>query len=168
MISLDMSAALAKMATSLSETPSATPEIVLMKSVFSCAALLALFALGGCKTEKANVPPPSGDPIPVKAGDLISDYASNAVGADGKYKGKLLKVTGKFSSASKVPLMGYAVELVGEDQELNSSAIQCFILESAQAAVGNMKQGQIVTLQGICDGQPVPGQTKMSKCTVVQ
>jgi hypothetical protein len=163
-----MSAVLAKMAPSLSETPSATPEIVRMRPVIHCAAVLAVFSLAGCETKKEKVAPPSGDPIPVKAGDLISEYASNAVGADGKYKGKLLKVTGKFSSSSKVPLMGYAVELVGEDQELNSSAIQCFILDSAQAAVGKMKQGDIVTLQGVCDGQPVPGQTKMSKCTVVQ
>jgi hypothetical protein len=155
------------MAPSLLQTPSATPEIVLMRPAFHCAAVLTLFALAGCKTEKANVPPPSGDPISVKAGDLLGEYASNAVGADGKYKDKLLRVTGKFGSATTVLGLGYAVTLVGEDQELTTSGIQCFILDSAKAAVGQMQQGQIVTLQGICGGQTL-GQIKMSKCTVVQ
>src|SRR5262245_39102473 len=131
-----MPAVPAKMGTS-SPKPERQPEIVLMKSVILCAAVLALFALAGCEAKEKKSPPPSGEAVPVKAGELLNEYAGNAVAADGKYKGKLLRITGKFSSASKAPLMGYAVMLVGEDApDVNTSGVQCFIVQSAEAAVG--------------------------------
>ena len=49
------------------------------------------------------------------AGDLLKEYATNAVAADQKYKGKVLKVTGKFATAQKAPLLGYAVQLQGDE-----------------------------------------------------
>jgi hypothetical protein len=136
-----------------------------------CGAALSALALGlaGCKTQK---PPKASTPeapaAVVKAGDLLNEYGTNAVAADGKYKGKVLQVSGKFSSAQKAPLMGYAVQLVPEDAgDLNASMVQCFIVDEAQAAVGQLQPGQKITLQGTCDGQ-VLGQVKLSKCTLVQ
>ena len=111
---------------------------------------------------------PAAPAATVKAGDLLQEYASNAVAADAKYKGKVLRVTGKFGSAAKAPLMGYAVQVLPEDAgDVNLTGVECFIVESAEADVANLKPGQMVTLQGTCDGQVV-GQVKMSKCTVVK
>jgi hypothetical protein len=135
-----------------------------------CPAALVALALGlaGCQT---HTPPPAAPATPavtVKAGDLLQEYASNAVSADAKYKGKALRVTGKFGSASKAPLMGYAVQVLPEDAgDVNLSGVECFIVESAEADVANLKPGQMVTLQGTCDGQVV-GQVKLSKCTVAK
>jgi len=99
---------------------------------------------------------------------LLTEYGTNAVGADAKYKGKLLRVTGKFGAAQKAPLLGYSVQLLPEESgDVNLSGVECFIVESAQADVGNMQPGQIVTMEGVCDGQVV-GQIKMSKCKVVK
>jgi hypothetical protein len=137
---------------------------------FVCRATVGALALVlvGCPNTKSNAPPPNTTPISVKAGDLLSEYGTNAVGADAKYKGKLLRVTGKFGAAQKVPLAGYSVQVLPEDAgEVNLSGVECFIVESAQADVANMQPGQIVTLDGTCDGQVV-GQVKMSKCTVVK
>lgn len=129
--------------------------------------LFAVIALG-CQTKENKTPPPSGPATNVKAGDLLNEYGTNAVAADAKYKGQLLRVTGKFGSASKTPLLGFAVQLLPEDAgDVNLSGVECFILDSAKADVANMQPGQIVSLQGICDGQVV-GQVKLSKCTVVQ
>jgi tRNA_anti-like len=137
----------------------------IVSRVVICAAVLAL---AGCPNTKSNAPPPNSTPISVKAGELLTEYGTNAVGADAKYKGKLLRVTGKFGSAQKNPLGGYVVQLLPEEAGDGSlSAVQCFIVESAQADVGTMQPGQTVTFDGTCDGQAV-GQIKLSRCTVVK
>jgi hypothetical protein len=131
------------------------------------AVAVLVLSLASCTTKEAKAPP-SGPAVAVKAGDLLQEYGTNAVAADGKYKGKLLRVTGKFGSAAKVPFGGYAVQLLPEDAgDVNLSGVECFIVESAQADVGAFQSGQLVTLEGTCDGQVV-GQVKMSKCTVVK
>jgi hypothetical protein len=132
--------------------------------------LLALtVALPGCTTRTAPKPKPAAEPpVVVKAGDLLKEYAGNAVAADAKYKGKVLRVSGKFGSAQKAPLFGYAVQLLPEDAgDVNLSAVQCFIHESAEADVAKLQSGEMIALEGTCDGQAV-GQVKMSKCTVVK
>jgi tRNA_anti-like len=133
------------------------------------ALLVVAVSLLGCQTSTGPTgAAPAAPAATVKAGALLQEYAANAVAADAKYKGKPLRVSGKFGSAQKVPLMGYAVELLPEDAgDVNLSGVQCFILESAEADVAKFKPGQMVTLEGTCDGQAV-GQVKMSKCTVVK
>jgi hypothetical protein len=132
---------------------------------------LAFIALifPGCQTQPP--PPPAAPAKPdasVKAGALLQEYATNAVAADGKYKGKTLQVTGKFGSAQKAPLLGYSVQLLPEDAgDVETSAVLCFIGEAAKEDVGKMQPGQVVTMQGTCDGGMV-GQVKLSKCTVVK
>jgi hypothetical protein len=133
----------------------------------------ALFALVlclfGCKTRTS--PPPATPPTPaatVKAGALLQEYATNAVAADAKYKGQFIQVSGKFGTAQKAPLFGYAVQLLPEDAgDFTASSVQCFILEAAKEDVANLQPGQMISLQGTCDGQVI-GQVKLSKCTLVK
>lgn len=133
----------------------------------------ALFALAlaplGCQTRTAPVAPAGGAPdVTVKAGDLLKEYAANALAADGKYKGKVMRVSGKFGTAQKAPLLGYAVQVLPDDAgDLTLSGVQCFIVEAAQDDVAKLQPGQAVTLQGTCDGQ-VLGQVKLSRCTTVK
>jgi len=125
--------------------------------------VLVLLTLGlvGCKTRTPPPAAPSAPSVTVKAGDLLKEYGGNAVAADAKYKGKTIQVSGKFSSAQKAPLLGYAVQLVPEDAgDVNMSYVQCFIVESAEAEVAKLQAGQMITLQGLCDGQ-VLGQVKL-------
>jgi hypothetical protein len=133
------------------------------------AALAVLLPSLGCQSGSGNkTPPPSGPAIAVAAGEMLKEYATNAVAADSKYKGKLVRVTGKFGTAQKAPLLGYAVQVLPEDAgDVNLSGIECFVVEAAHADVGRFQQGQMVTLEGTCDGQVV-GQVKMSKCVVVK
>ena len=133
------------------------------------AALVVSLAAAGCQVKTA--PPPAAPVKPdavVKAGDLLNEYGTNAVAADGKYKGKILRVTGKFASANSTPVVGYSVQLVPEDAgDVNTSGVHCFIVEAAKDDVGKLQPGQIVTMQGRCDGTGL-GQVKLSKCTVVK
>jgi hypothetical protein len=133
-------------------------------------ALIALAqSLTGCQTQAP--PPPATPAAPdakIKAGELLQEYGANAVAADAKYKDKILQVSGKFGLAAKAPLLGYAVQLLPEDAgDVNTSTVQCFIVEAAQPDVVKMQAGDKITIQGKCDGQ-VLGQVKLSKCTVVK
>lgn len=132
------------------------------------AAALALLPLLGCQSGSGKAPPPTGPALVVTAGEMLKEYAANAVAADAKYKGKLVRVSGKFGTAQKAPLLGYAVQVLPEDAgEVNLSGVECFVTEAAQADVGRFQPGQMVTLEGTCDGQ-VLGQVKMTKCVVVK
>ena len=136
-----------------------------------CLAILFALMLGllGCRTRTA---PPTGasaaPAVTAKAGELLTEYSTNAVSADAKYKGKLLQVSGKFGSAQKAPLLGYAVQLLPEDApDVNVSAVQCFIVDSAESDVAKLQPEQMITIQGTCDGQ-VLGQVKLSRCVLVK
>jgi hypothetical protein len=151
----------------------AEPESLLMTRLAWSAAFLGLtVGLLGCSGHKAVNTAPAPAPHPdftVKAGDLLAEYGANAVAADAKYKGKVLQVTGKFGTAQKAPLLGYAVQVLPEDAAAGPdiTGVECFILESAQADVAKLQPGSMVTLLGTCDGQVV-AQVKMSKCTLVK
>jgi predicted phosphodiesterase len=141
-----------------------------MMRLVSLAILFALIlGLLGCRTRTAPRAAPSAAPdATVKAGDLLNEYSANAVAADAKYKGKLIQVSGKFGSAQKAPLLGYAVQLLPEDApDVNVSYVQCFIVESAQEDVAKLQAEQMITIQGTCDGQ-VLGQVKLSQCSLVK
>ena len=141
-----------------------------MMRLVSLATLFALIlGLLGCRTRTAPKAGPSAEPFAtVKAGDLLQEYSTNAVAADAKYKGKLIRVSGKFGSAQKAPLLGYAVQLLPEDApDVNVSYVQCFIVESAQEDVAKLQPEQMIALQGTCDGQ-VLGQVKLSQCLLVK
>lgn len=139
------------------------------RPVVLMAALAGLLPSLGCQSGSGNkTPPPSGPAIAVTAGEMLKEYGANAVAADAKYKGKLVRVTGKFGTAQKAPLLGYAVQVLPEDAgDVNLSGVECFVTEAAQADVAQFQQGQMITLEGMCDGQ-VLGQVKMSKCKVVK
>jgi putative nucleic acid binding protein len=141
----------------------------MMRLVSLATLFVLILGLLGCRTRTA---PPAAAPaapvVTVKAGDLLQEYGGNAVAADAKYKGKLIQVSGKFGSAQKAPLLGYAVQLLPEDApDVNVSYVQCFIVESAQEDVAKLQPEQMVTIQGTCDGQ-VLGQVKLSQCLLVK
>src|SRR5262249_29716089 len=74
-------------------------------------------ALPGCHKHPPPAPAAPATPAAaVKAGDLLNEYRTNTLAADAKYKGKLLQVSGKFTSVSKVPLTErYVLQLAAED-----------------------------------------------------
>lgn len=136
-----------------------------------CAFTLFAVALSpaGCKKQKQAKPSEPETPVAsVKAGDLLNEYSANALAADGKYKGKVIQVTGKFSSVQKT-LLVYTLQLMPEDAgDLNASMVICTLTEEGQAAAAQLQPGQKVTVQGTCGGQVIPGQVRMSQCRVVQ
>lgn len=55
----------------------------------------------GNSTSGGVAPPAAAEVLEVPLGTLLADYENNEVGADLKYKGKYLKVTGKVGDIKK-------------------------------------------------------------------
>src|SRR5262249_42074731 len=149
------------------------PESDPMTRLVPLAALLVLTAgLLGCRPK----PPPAAPAAPatpaatVKASDLLKEYGANVLSADNKYKGKLIQVSGKFKAVAKVPLTErYVLTLEPEDaSDINLSEVQCLLDPSATDEAAKLQAGQTISLQGTCDGQPVPSQVKLSGCKLVK
>jgi hypothetical protein len=141
--------------------------MIRLVSLLLCATLTV--GLLGCRSRSSpKASPPPQPAVTVKAGTLLQEYGTNAVAADSRYKGKVMEVSGKFNSAQKAPLMGYAVQLLPEDApDVNASYVQCFIEESATEEVAKLQPGQMIKVLGTCDGQTL-GQVKLSHCTLVK
>jgi hypothetical protein len=119
--------------------------------------LLATVLLAGCVKTKSK--PTSEEKIvpafKVTADELLGDYKKNQIGADQKYKSKTLEITGKVGGIGKAPLLGYYVGL-GSSQE-GEYDIMCFLdpdNKEAEQKAGQLKEGDTVTLIGVCDGKP--------------
>jgi hypothetical protein len=124
-----------------------------------CPALLVIvpFLCCGCNRPKS---PPSKADEPLKpefkltADQLLDDYRKNQIGADQKYKDKLIEVTGKVASIGKVPLAGYYIDLASSGE--GELGIKCFLDKDDMASeekAAKLKEGDQVTLAGRCEGK---------------
>lgn len=123
---------------------------------FAVALGLGSVLVGGCNkakpkatTETKIVPD-----VTVTADQLLEDYKKNHIGADQKYKDKKVQITGKYAGTGNVAIAGDYVGL-GSAHE-GEFDIMCF-LEKDDAEVkkkaGNLKEGDTVTLIGVCEGK---------------
>jgi hypothetical protein len=85
--------------------------------------------LAGCT--KVKTTPSAQEPIvPVAtltADQLLDEYKKNQIGADQKYKGKLIQITGTVAGVGKIPLAGYYVGIGAshEDETFGSGLALC-------------------------------------------
>ena len=113
-------------------------------------------ALAGCNKPKAKVTAeaPIVPDVKVTTDEMLEDYKKNHIGADQKYKGKKVQITGKYAGTGQVALAGNYIGL-GSSQE-GQFDVMCFLdkddTESADKA-GKLKEGDTVTLMGICEGK---------------
>ncbi|MCF8118803.1 MAG: hypothetical protein K9L83_01210 [Deltaproteobacteria bacterium] len=83
--------------------------------------------------------------------DILSAYENNEVGADNKYKGKKIQVTGKVGEIKKDVLDNLYVTL-GTGAEYELPQIQAFFADSMNNELGNLQKGQSLTVVGTVDG----------------
>jgi hypothetical protein len=92
---------------------------------------------------------------------LASNYDDNEVAADQQYEGRVLLVTGKVESITKV-FGSMSVTLQGK--EMSFVGVQCFVAASEEDAVARLKKGAQVTVQGTCDGKSL--NVELKDCTI--
>lgn len=113
-------------------------------------------------TNNDSVAGPTATPIAVQARDLTKAYEENELAADGKFKDKLLAVTGKISSIAET-FGNVTVQLDGH-KPLNT--VMCSFEDDQKANVAMLKKGQSVTLVGTGDGSTGGLYVGLEKCSV--
>ncbi len=91
------------------------------------------------------------DAIVVKASKLYSDYDSNEVKADKKYKDKLLEVTGIVNDIGVS--LGQTYVCLSTGEQYSAFSVQCFFDDEDDIdKVSELSKGDKITLSGTCTG----------------
>ena len=110
-----------------------------------------LLVFGACGPSPSPAPQPTPSAIEVTAQELYSAYDANQVAADAKYKDKTLKVTGVVESIGKDILDTPYITLTSGGQ-YEVWGVQCMFDEKYEPELAKLTKGQMVTVQGECDG----------------
>jgi hypothetical protein len=114
-------------------------------------AVFLIIAFGSDDEETIEAEISTQDPaITVSASKLYADYEDNGIAADGKYKDKVLLVTGKVNDIDRDFMDKIYVTLKGDEY---FGDIQCFFAESHVGEASQLSKGQTITVKGRCDGQ---------------
>ncbi len=89
--------------------------------------------------------------IPITAAELIEAYRMEGPDGAGKYKGKTLAVTGTVARSGKDYMNKLYVNLKSETNAVMQ--VHCTYNEDQKDAMSSLKEGQQVTIRGVCDGR---------------
>ena len=83
--------------------------------------------------------------------DILSEYEGNEVGADNKYKGNIIQVTGIISSIKK-DIMDNLYVTLGTGAQFQIPEIQAFFDDSMNNQLGQLRKGSKLTVVCRVDG----------------
>lgn len=81
---------------------------------------------------------------------LYKDYEENAIKADGKYKDKLIQITGKVDDIFR-EVMGHPYVTFSVDKYFQH--VQAVFSKDEESKVAELKKGQTITVRGRCKGK---------------
>jgi hypothetical protein len=99
----------------------------------------------------------AGAPVPVTAADMGQEYSKNATGANRKYSGRLVQVTGKVANI----VVDYTGSCIMLETSAGGLVIECYVYGSDASDV---KVGQTVTLVGKCEPLGSGSNIKLFSC----
>lgn len=123
---------------------------------------LVLGCSGKASNTAATAPASDAKPIAVDAKVLTKEYDTNDLAADGKFKGKLLAVSGKIESIAET-MGNVTVHVEGHNVVLD---VICSFEADQRDAVSKLKKGQATTLIGTGDGLTAGLYVGLNKCKV--
>lgn len=100
----------------------------------------------------------------IKAKEILKAYEENEVGADQKYKGKIVQISGVVDTVGK-GMFDSSFVTVGSGKPYEFRLIQCGIEKSEESVVANMKPKQKITIKGRVTG--LFGNIGIDDCVVV-
>ena len=117
------------------------------------ALLAALLACGGGKSSGDNAAPatPAEAAQAVNATDLMADYKANEVRADGKWKGKLLSVSGVVGDIKK-DILDQPYVILGSGAEFEIPEVQCTLKNGQEGAAAALSKGTKAAFKGRVKG----------------
>lgn len=87
----------------------------------------------------------------VRIGDILSAYENNEIGADNRYKGEVIQVTGIISSIKK-DIMDNLYVTLGTGQQFEIPEVQAFFDDSMSYQLGSLDTGNRLTVVCRIDG----------------
>lgn len=98
---------------------------------------------------------------------LYQDYQDNAINADAKYRGKVLKLTGKIHDINReISGNPYITFRVGGQYSYKD--VRITLKKSEEAKVTKLSKGQTVTIKGKCTGQLVTGTVSLNDSEIIE
>ena len=95
------------------------------------------------------------------ADQLYSEYDSNQVAADAKYKDKVVEISGSIGGIGK-DITDTAYVIIGGTGMLNG--VQCMFPKGQETAIGNLSKGQQITAKGEVSSKI--GNVLVRNCTI--
>jgi len=124
-----------------------------IKSLFTATVIAVIFS--------ANVAEAAEPPVRVSSIKLFSDYDSNEVVANNKYKGKTLIVTGRIEEITDE----YVALSAGEDNFLNSVDVKGLSIDE----ISMLRKNRSITVECIGDGvSSFVGDPQLDNCKLLQ
>lgn len=98
------------------------------------------------RAANVNVQEPESESVTkVNIRDILADYSNNEIGADNKYKGTVIEVSGTVSSIKKDILDSLYVT-IGTGKQFEIPEIQAFFDDSMNSRLGELQKGQRLTV----------------------
>jgi hypothetical protein len=88
--------------------------------------------------------------LTVKASTFISEYNSNEIGADKKYKDKFIEISGQVHSVGVMFDKPFVLIQGGQNDVF---MVQCMVSDKNKDTVADLTKGQNVTMTGTVDGK---------------
>jgi hypothetical protein len=124
--------------------------------------VFCLIAIGSFDTKEDTKKVQSQAPSYIlSATQLYSEYESNEVSADSKYKGRVVVVSGTIQNIGK-DIMDDAYIVIGGEGFLDG--VQCTFTKDQESSVALLSKGQYVTVKGEVAGKM--GNVLVNKCTL--
>jgi hypothetical protein len=128
----------------------------LLSPVVAGVIMATLLSLAGTRTN-LNA---QGAPIAIAAPQLGNEFDSNEIAAEGKYKNRLLAITGIIENFRKGPFGGTYVDLSTGQM---FSAVHCEFKEGYDAQLAQYRKGAKITIMGTCKGM-ILGSVMLDDC----
>jgi hypothetical protein len=119
------------------------------KTTGTVAATTAGAQLAVAKSEEA--PAAKEEVVDVRIGEILSAYKANEVGADNRYKGKLIRTTGVIDSVKK-DIMDNLYVTIGTGASFEIPQVQAFFDDSMNNQLGQLQKGTKLTVVCRVDG----------------
>ena len=130
----------------------------------------ALVAVAACNRTPKAAPSPAEPPKPaatLTADELLDEYKKNEVGADQKFKDKIVQVSGKVAEVKKDLFGRYFIGL-GTAHEDDNFDVMCYLDKTAEEAAGKLQKGETTTLMGLCQGRAGGLVLTLKSCILVK
>jgi len=128
-------------------------------SILTCGMCTTCMAIGANEMEKEKelkekgIDPDTGEKesvISTSPEELLSMYEDNEIGADNKFKGNLVRMSGRIDNIGKDILdQPYLTIEAGT----GFSSVQCFLRSDQTGTAGSLSSGQSVTIEGRVEGK---------------